>query len=218
MTDVVPQPTPPSDARLTAPPRRSGTRLALLFILIGAAVGFGVWWYWGKTYHLATVQPGVLYRDGNQSIRQFKNAIRKVQPKTVVCLVDDNEVASKDKPQFAQEFEYLKEQGIRLERIPIPLGGWPTSDDVRNFVRLVSQPQNQPVLVHCAQGVRRTGMMVAAYQLSVDPQHYDKEKAKAAILTFGHSERTAADVKKFIDGYDPATQTATTLPASDAKE
>ena len=31
------------------------------------------------------------------------------------------------------------------------------------------------------------------------------EKTKAAILTFGHSDRTVNDVKKFIDVYDPKT-------------
>lgn len=63
----------------------------------------------------------------------------------------------------------------------------------------------QPMLIHCAQGVRRTGMLVAAYQMTV--LGWDKEKTKAAILTFGHSDRTVNDVKKFIDVYDPVTQT-----------
>jgi hypothetical protein len=31
---------------------------------------------------------------------------------------------------------------------------------------------------------------------------YDKEKAKNAILTFGHSDNTINDIRRFIDGYD----------------
>jgi len=34
---------------------------------------------------------------------------------------------------------------------------------------------------------------------------YDKERARSELLSFGHSDRTVSDVKKFIDGYDPAT-------------
>jgi hypothetical protein len=34
---------------------------------------------------------------------------------------------------------------------------------------------------------------------------YDRERAKAELLSFGHSDRTVGDVVKFIDGYDPAT-------------
>jgi protein tyrosine/serine phosphatase len=60
------------------------------------------------------------------------------------------------------------------------------------------------VLVHCAQGVRRTGFFVAAYQMSV--MGYDQQKAKDSILTFGHSDNTINDIRKFIDGYDAKEQ------------
>ena len=55
-----------------------------------------------------------------------------------------------------------------------------------------------------AQGVRRTGMLVAAYQESV--LHFNRDQAKAALLSFGHSDRTVNDVKRFIDVYDPTNR------------
>jgi protein tyrosine/serine phosphatase len=61
------------------------------------------------------------------------------------------------------------------------------------------------VLIHCAQGVRRTGMFVAAYQESV--LGYDKSKAKAAVVSFGHGRNTIEQIDRFIDGYDPKSQT-----------
>jgi len=94
---------------------------------------------------------------------------------------------------------------VKLERIEVKLGGWPDSQDVRRFLAVVGDEKNRPVLVHCAQGVRRTAFFVAAYQQSV--MGYDKEKAKAEILTFGHSDNTINDIRRFIDGYDPATRT-----------
>jgi protein tyrosine phosphatase (PTP) superfamily phosphohydrolase (DUF442 family) len=172
-----------------------------------------VWKQYFSTYHLATVQPGVLYRDGASNLSQFKVAVGKVQPRTVVCLVDDDEYVDPDKPQFHQEIVYLRGRGIRVERIRVILGGWPSSEDVQQFLALATDRANQPVLVHCAQGVRRTAMMVAAYQESV--LGYDKEKAKASILTFGHSDKTINDIKRFIDGYDPQSRTVS-LPAAPA--
>lgn len=176
-----------------------------IFLLVVVGASFA-WQQFTGVYHLAVVQPGVLYRDGARSAREFKTAVGKIQPKTVVCLVEDREVNDPAKPQFKQEFEFLKQVGIRCERIPVKLGGWPKTDDIRRFLDIASAQANQPVLVHCAQGVRRTAMMVAAYQESV--LGYDKERAKAEILTFGHSEKTIDDIRKFIDAYDPQTRTA----------
>jgi hypothetical protein len=61
--------------------------------------------------------------------------------------------------------------------------------------------------------VRRTGMMVAAYQLSV--LNLTRDQTLAAMLTFGHSQRTVGDIERFIENYDPQTQSMTQeLPRS----
>ena len=176
---------------------------AVLLLLIGAG-GF-YWWQSRQAYHLATVQEGVLYRDGAKSVGQFSAAINRVHPKTVVSLVDEAESNDPTKPQFSEETKLCSAKGVRLEKIEVKLGGWPTSADIQRFLQVASDKQNQPVLVHCAQGVRRTAMFVAAYQESV--LGYDKQRAKDSILTFGHSDRTINDIKRFIDQYDPHTRT-----------
>jgi protein tyrosine phosphatase (PTP) superfamily phosphohydrolase (DUF442 family) len=172
----------------------------LLAILVLAG-GLGGWvWQSQRAYHLAVVEPGVLWRDGAKSERQFATALEEVKPRTVVSLVDAGELADASKPQFAAEGKECEAHGAMLERIEVKLGGWPTSEDVRKFLAVVGEEKNRPVLVHCAQGVRRTGFFVAAYQMSV--LGYDKQRAKDAILTFGHSDRTIDDIRRFIDGYD----------------
>jgi len=189
----------------TVPTRRK-TRLPAVVAILAllAAGGFGIYWAFFQTYHLATVSTAVLYRDGNHSVRELRHAVQQVKPRTVVSLVDPKEASDPAKPRFKEEEQYLAEQNIKLVRIPVPLGGWPDSQDVQAFLKTVNDPANQPVLVHCAQGVRRTGMFVAAYQLSV--QKFDKEQAKAAIQSFGHGDKTLGDIRKFIDAYDPQNQ------------
>lgn len=208
------QQSPPVPADEVRPRKCCGGRWVWAAVIAAVLVGgVLVWRETLETYHLATVHEGVLYRDGNRGLREFDNMVQKVKPKTVVCLLDDNELADPRKPMLAAELKYLEEKGIKLERVPVKLGGWPTADDVRRFLSVVSDKQNQPVVVHCAQGVRRTGFMVAAYQQAV--LGYDDAKAKQEMLTFGHSQRTVKDVERFIEGYDPKTGAVPSeLPAS----
>jgi protein tyrosine/serine phosphatase len=176
----------------------------ILIALILAAAGWWIFWTFFDTYHLATVKDGVLYRDGVRTLHEFNLAARKTHVKTVVSLVDDQEITQ---PPFTDELAYCKEHGIEVVRLPVPLGGWPRGEQIARFLAIADDPARQPVLVHCAQGVRRTGMMVAAYELSV--LKLDKDQAVAAIKGFGHSDRTIGDVKRFIEVYDPQTQQMT---------
>jgi protein-tyrosine phosphatase len=200
VTDTVGQPS----ARPTADAK--GAKLPYVIVIVIVVVAAGAYWLWRakwETYHFASVDAGVLYRDGNRGLREFRHAIERGKVKTVVMLVDDDEISDDRKLEFGQELTWCKFNGVRVERIRVPLGGWPTRQEVAEFLAIVSDKNKQPVLVHCAQGVRRTGMMVAAYQRKV--LGWDAAKCKAEILTFGHSQRTVGDVQRFIDGYDPVT-------------
>ena len=176
----------------------------ILVVLVLAAVGWWVFWQYFDTYHLVTVREGVLYRDGVRSLHQFDLAVRRTHVKTVVSLVDDNEIRHSP---FTDELAYCKSHGIDLVRVPVTLGGWPDGEQIRQFLAIATDPSRQPVLIHCAQGVRRTGMLVAAYQRTV--LKLDKDQTIAAIRSFGHSSRTVDDVKRFIDVYDPQDQRMT---------
>ena len=179
----------------------------ILIVIVLIAIGGWVWYAFFDRYHYAVVKNGVLYRDGIRSMHELDLTARDSHVKTIVSLVDDSEI--KQSP-FTDEQAYAAAHHITVDRVPIPLGGWPDGDQIRRFLAIVADPANQPVLVHCHQGVRRTGMLVAAYQMSV--LGYTKDQAKAAVLKFGHSERLANDVEKFIDLYDPAAQQMTQTP------
>jgi protein tyrosine/serine phosphatase len=173
----------------------------ILVTAILAAAGWWIFWAYFDTYHLATVNAGILYRDGVRNIHQFDLAAKKTHVRTIVSLVDDQEITQHP---FTDELAYCQANGIKVVRIPVPLGGWPTGDQISQFLTIAKDSSQQPVLVHCAQGVRRTGMMVAAYERSV--LKWDKDRTTAEMRTFGHSQRTVGDVMRFIDTYDPGSE------------
>ena len=181
------------------PARKRPRRLVpVLVILAVALTGFLVWRQFFETYHLVVVDEGKLYRDGNRSLREFKNTLRKTKPRTVIAVVDEKEFGE---PEFVAARELVKSRGLAFHWIPIRAGWYPTAEQVRQFLKIASDPAKQPVLYHDDEGIRRAGMMMAAYQESV--LGYDDEKTKAAIRAFGHSDRTINEVRRFIDVYDP---------------
>jgi hypothetical protein len=84
---------------------------AVCIVVAVASAGFA-WHYLTATYHLATVQDGVLYRDGARSLHELGVAVEKVKAHTVVSLIDDAEMGDPNKPQFAQERNFLAGRGV----------------------------------------------------------------------------------------------------------
>jgi hypothetical protein len=124
---------PPTTSTGTRCCRGKTVAVGSVVAVIVLAGGAWAWANYLQTYHLAAVQEGVLYRDGNRGIREFATALRQVKPKTVVSLIDDAELADPKKPQFAEEMALCRERGVTVVRVPVKLGGWPTTEDVRRF-------------------------------------------------------------------------------------
>lgn len=189
---------------------------ALLAVLVVTAGGFLVWQNFFQTYHFVVVDPGKVYRDGNRSVREFKNALRKSSPRTIVVIIDDEEY---NQPEFVEARNLAANRGMGYHWIKIKAGAYPTPAQVREFLAIATDPSKQPILYHDDEGIRRAGMMMAAYQMSA--MGFDRTRAKSSIQAFGHSDRTIKDVVRFIDAYDPAAglsqdlnESAATLPTT----
>lgn len=64
--------------------------------------------------------------------------------------------------------------GTKLRYIWIPTRPWnPNEDDLVPFFRVIQDPKNWPVFVHCWKGDDRAGFNVAAYRIVVDGWNSD---------------------------------------------
>ena len=102
-----------------------------------ALTGFLVWRQWFETYHLVVVDEGKLYRDGNRSLREFKNTLRKSGARTVIAVLDEKEFGE---PEFIAARELVKSRGLEFHWIPIPAGWYPTDAQVKEFLQIASDP------------------------------------------------------------------------------
>jgi tyrosine-protein phosphatase SIW14 len=94
----------------------------------------------------------------------------------------------------------------------------PSMDQADEFLRLVNDPANHPVYVHCKGGRHRTGAMTAIYRITQDgwsdKQAYQEMKQFDFSYGFGHGS-----LKEFVfDFYanqERSKQTVSTVaPAS----
>jgi tyrosine-protein phosphatase SIW14 len=60
----------------------------------------------------------------------------------------------------------------------------PTKEQIKEFLQIVNDPANQPVYIHCAQGIDRTGLMAGIYRIEHDG--WSNAQALAEMNWFGH--------------------------------
>jgi protein tyrosine/serine phosphatase len=58
--------------------------------------------------------------------------------------------------------------GMKYVQLPMTTRVPPTPERVAEFLKIVTDPANQPVYVHCVGGRHRTGVMSAIYRMAHD--------------------------------------------------
>ena len=68
-------------------------------------------------------------------------------------------------PEAAGEGSVVREQGARWHKILMPGTGLATLAQLDEAADFLADPENRPIFIHCAAGVHRTNMSLAAYRL-----------------------------------------------------
>ncbi|HKA17198.1 MAG TPA: dual specificity protein phosphatase family protein [Blastocatellia bacterium] len=95
--------------------------------------------------------------------------------KTVIDLQRDGNAA---------EQAFVEAQGMKFFRIPMSDKSQPSADQAELFLKIVNDPENQPVFVHCAGGRHRTGAMSAIYRITHDGWSADQAFAEMKRYDF----------------------------------
>ncbi len=130
------------------------------------------------------------YRGGQPDIAGF-DALKKIGVKTVIDLQKDGK---REEPGWVQK------AGLRYFNIPLSSHSPATTGQTQYFLKLVTDPANWPVYVHCAGGRHRTGEMTAIYRITHDSwtadQAYKEMKDYDYYAFGGHGS-----LKKYVYDY-----------------
>ena len=94
--------------------------------------------------------------------------------KTIIDLQEDGE---------GYEQQMVEGTGMRFYRIGLSDSSWPSRDKPEQFLKIVNDPANQPVFVHCHGGRHRAGIMTAIYRMTHDG--WTAERAYAEMKQYG---------------------------------
>src|SRR5262249_50935941 len=96
---------------------------------------------------------------------------------------------------------------MKFFRIPMTTHETPSAEQVAEFLKLVDDPANQPVYVHCQGGRHRTGVMTAVYRMSNGQWTADQAFAEMKRYRYG-ADFLHPEFKQFVYGYEPAVPAA----------
>jgi len=114
--------------------------------------------------------------------------------KTVIDLTDDDGQAS--------EPAMVKSAGMKSFKIPMNTHQPPTSAQLSEFMKIVNDPANQPVYVHCVGGRHRTGVMTAAYRMT--NEGWTSEKAFSEMKRFKYGpDFLHSEFKQYVYSFKP---------------
>lgn len=178
--------------------RRSTLRTILKLLLIVAAASGGWWAFWHHhAKRFQEVRKGIFYRVAQPSELGFRYLIDYLGIKTVVSvqLYDfrlHRGLVSWGVPDGCRESEYVEKLGARPVQWPMGVEkSWPwlTPWQFEEFFRLMDDPDNWPVAVHCQGGRHRTGTMAALYRLEYDRWPVDRALREMYSFKFGGAIR-----------------------------
>ncbi len=173
-------------------------------LVIGGPIGYAH--YREKHFrNFRVVQDSVLYRSGQMSLSALQRLIHDYRIKTVITLRDAYHPG--DPPPDTAEEDYCTKEELNYYRIPprkwwAPDGTVPAAKGVRQFLQIMDDPANYPVLIHCFAGSHRTGAYCAVYRMEY--QHWPNADAIREVKDFGYSNLDEEwDILTYLEEYQP---------------
>jgi protein tyrosine/serine phosphatase len=199
--------TPRTDGVSSSGSKRPRSRLRpwLVALAVVVAVAFGV--VWDSEYYsvkdlffprrFETVVPGALYRSGQIAGRIVEPVLAEHGVKVVVDLTE----LLPDSSDQAAEQRAVDRLGIEYHRFPLRGSGVGSDENYAAAVETIARARaaKRPVLVHCGAGDKRTGGVLAAYELLVDRATADR--AVDELARCSKHNIASATVVEFLNGH-----------------
>ncbi|MBV9223284.1 MAG: tyrosine-protein phosphatase [Acidobacteriaceae bacterium] len=142
-----------------------------------------------------------IYRSGEPSVVGLQE-LGALGVKRVIDLREKGEATAFEK-------ETLEKLGIKYTNIPFAALSAPSDGQIQSVLKLLTDNDSSPVLLHCRRGKDRTGTVIACYRIQHDG--WDNRRALAEAKEHGMS-RLERSMQAYILHFTPTSLSALGSP------
>jgi protein tyrosine/serine phosphatase len=159
-----------------------GILLFVLVLLFGGKYVYDM----NINHNFETITEGKVYKSGVIPPDELESYVKKYKIKSIVDLRFPGTGDDINNPENVAELEAEKNAVDKLNGVNYFNDGSdqvPTNDNLNLFYKIMDNPANYPVLIHCYHGVGRAELYSAVYRIEYENWDKDKARTSTRILT-----------------------------------
>jgi protein tyrosine/serine phosphatase len=154
-----------------------GTLLFVLSLLFGGKYLYDM----NINHNFETISEGKVYKSGVLPPDQIESYVKKYHIKSIVDLRFPGTGDDVNNPEDAAELVAEKNAVAKIKGVNYFNDGSdqvPNKENLLLFYKIMDNPANYPVLIHCYHGVGRAELYSAVYR--IEYENWDKEEARTS--------------------------------------
>jgi protein tyrosine/serine phosphatase len=137
-------------------------------------------------HNFETITEGKVYKSGVIPPDELETYVKKYKIKSIVDLRFPGTGDDVNNPEDAAELEAEKIAIAKIKGVNYFNDGSdqvPTKDNLHLFYKIMDNPNNYPVLIHCYHGVGRAELYSAVYRIEYENWDNDEARTSTRFLT-----------------------------------
>lgn len=155
--------------------------IGILLLVVALLFGGKYVYDMNINHNFETISEGKVYKSGVIPPDELESYVKKYKIKSIVDLRFPGTGDDVNNPEDAAELEAEKSAVAKIKGLNYFNDGSdqvPTKENLVLFYKIMDNPANYPVLVHCYHGVGRAELYSAVYR--IEYENWDKDEARTS--------------------------------------
>jgi protein tyrosine/serine phosphatase len=173
--------------------------LAVVFVLVGKYV-----YDMNINHNFETITEGKVYKSGVIPPNEIDSYVKKYHIKSIIDLRFPGTGDDVNNPEIPSELTAEKDAVAKIKGVFYFNNGSdqvPAQKNIDVFFKIMDNPANYPVLIHCYHGVGRAELYSALYRIEYEGWDKDKARTSTRFLTKWSSFDLGKEKGDFLHNY-----------------